>query len=48
MPTLRAFLTTAAVVFIALLLDVALLHRQATVGKLPFKVKIFPDVGGSL
>lgn len=45
---LKLFVTTAIVVFIALLIDVALLHHQATVGKLFWKLKLFPDLGGQL
>jgi hypothetical protein len=43
---MKMFLTTALVVFLALLIDVALLHRSATMGKLPFKIKLFPEIGG--
>jgi hypothetical protein len=42
-------LTTAAIiVFIAMLIDIAMIHHQATVGKLPWKLKLFPDIGGYL
>ena len=40
--------TLAAIVFVATLLDLALLHRQATVGKLMWKIKLLPDIGGML
>lgn len=44
----KLFVTTVIVIFIALLIDVALLHHQATVGKLSWKLKLFPDLGGQL
>jgi len=45
---LKMLLTTATVVFIAVLIDVCFLHYQATVGKLPWKLKLLPDIGGQL
>lgn len=45
---IKLFTTTALIVFVAILIDVALLHHQATVGKLPWKLKLFPDIGGYL
>jgi hypothetical protein len=45
---LKLLITAAIVVFIAMLMDVASLHYQATVGKLPWKLKLFPDIGGYL
>ena len=45
---MKLFLVTAAIVFVAILIDVSLLHYQATVGKLPWKLKLLPDIGGYL
>ncbi len=45
---MKLFLVTSIIVFIAILIDVALLHYQATVGKLPWKLKLLPDIGGYL
>lgn len=39
--------TVAIVVLIGCLLDCGFLHYQATRGKLPFKFKLLPQVGGS-
>ena len=45
---IKLFTTTAIIVFVGILIDVALLHYQATHGKLPWKLKLFPDIGGYL
>lgn len=45
---IRLLVMTAITVFAAILLDISLLHHQATVGKLPWKLKLFPDIGGYL
>ncbi len=45
---IKLLTVTAAIVFIAILIDTGLLYRQATVGKLPWKIKLFPDIGGYL
>lgn len=44
----KLLVTTAVIVFIAILIDISLLHHQATVGKLPWKIKLLPDIGGYL
>jgi hypothetical protein len=43
---LKNVIATATIVLIAMLIDVGLLHRQATQGKLPFRIKLMPDIGG--
>lgn len=45
---IRLLIVTASIVFLAILVDIALLYYQATIGKLFWKVKIFPDIGGLL
>lgn len=40
-------LTILLVVVVSCLIDVGFLHMQATRGKLPFKLKLLPQVGGS-
>lgn len=42
---MKTLFVTAIVVLVAVILDVVLLHHQATRGKLPFKIKLFPDFG---
>jgi len=41
---IKLLVTTAVIVFVALLLDVSLLHYQATVGKLPWKLNLLPNI----
>jgi hypothetical protein len=45
---LKLLCTTAIVVFFATILDLALLHRHATVGKLMWSIKLLPNIGGQL
>lgn len=40
------FFVTIIVVMVAVIMDVALLYYQATKGKLPFKIQLFPNLGG--
>lgn len=42
---MKTIFTICSVVFIGTLVDIALLHYQANNGKLPFNIKIFPNMG---
>lgn len=39
---------TGMVVFVSLLIEIGILYYQATVGKLPFNIKLLPNLGGQL
>ena len=43
---MRTLLVTVVVVIISVTLEVALTYYQATRGKLPFKIQLFPNLGG--
>lgn len=44
MMTFKMFFTAFLVVLVAVVIDVALLHRQATRGDLPFRVQLLPKL----
>lgn len=39
---------TSVIVFISILIEIGLIYYQVTVGKLPWKIKLLPDIGNYL